>query len=52
MTDSQLIDLLQEGPVAISISSQDWNKYGSGVFKCSASAGVDHAVLLVGYTQS
>lgn len=52
MSDSQLIDLLQTSPVPISVSSQGWEKYASGVFKCSTVATVDHAVLLVGYTDT
>lgn len=31
LSDSQLIDLLQTGPIAISISSVGWENYGSGV---------------------
>lgn len=45
-----MIQLLQSGPVAISISSQGWLNYGSGIFQCTSNAQVDHAVLLVGYT--
>lgn len=52
LNDGDLINLLQSGPVAISISSSNWQSYGSGVFRCSTTAGVDHAVLLVGYTDS
>jgi len=52
LSDSQLIDLLQTGPIAISISSVGWENYGSGVFRCSSTSQVDHAVLLVGYTAS
>jgi C1A family cysteine protease len=33
----------------ISISAQNWENYGGGVFRCSSNAKVDHAVLLVGY---
>lgn len=50
--DSDLINLLQSGPVVISISADDWEKYSSGVFKCKANAQVNHGVLLVGYTDS
>lgn len=45
-----MINLLQTGPLAISISSDNWVGYGSGVFQCVSNAQVDHAVLLVGYT--
>lgn len=47
---SQLKDLLQDGPIAISLSADGWDYYGSGIFSCSPSASVNHAVLLVGYT--
>lgn len=52
LADDDLISLLQEGPVAISVASGGWETYSSGVFSCSLSAGVDHAVLLIGYTPS
>ena len=52
VSDSGLISLLQSGPVVISISADDWEKYSSGVFKCATTAQVNHAVLLVGYTDS
>ena len=44
--------MLMDEPVAISIASSGRYTYGSGVFSCSAGAAVDHAVLLVGYTDS
>jgi uncharacterized protein YvpB len=54
LSDSDLINLLQTSPVAISISAYGWEYYRSGVFKCGDSSflNVDHAVLLVGYTDS
>lgn len=36
--DSDLINLLQTGPMVVSISADDWEKYSSGVFKCKATA--------------
>jgi hypothetical protein len=48
--DSDLIGLLQQGPVAISVSSHNWEDYRSGVFRCGSGDRVNHAVLLVGYT--
>ena len=43
--------MLQDGPVAIIVSASDWQNYGSGVFSCSSDAEVNHAVLLIGYTE-
>ncbi len=45
-----MINLLQSGPVPIAISSDRWEQYSSGVFSCTSTAPVDHAVLLIGYT--
>ena len=42
--------LLQKEPVAISISAENWRDYKGGIFKCKADSKVDHAVLLIGYT--
>lgn len=50
LTDDDLIQLLQTGPVAIGISSKDWVLYKGGTFKCTPGSAIDHAVLLVGYT--
>jgi hypothetical protein len=47
-----LIALLQAGPVAISVDSTNWEFYGSGIFTCPGGLGVNHAVLLVGYTST
>lgn len=33
----------------ISISSNNWENYAGGLFRCSSTAKVDHAVLLVGF---
>jgi cathepsin L len=49
LSDDDLINLLQSSPVAISISSNRWEQYSSGVFSCRSSAAVGHAVLLIGY---
>ena len=45
-----MIELLQLGPVNVAVASAGWNLYDSGVFSCSGSVKIDHAVLLVGYT--
>ena len=50
MTDDEIIDELQTGPVAVALASDGWSSYSSGVFSCAYGAGVDHAVLIVGYT--
>ncbi len=47
--DSQIINLLQTGPVMIALSADNWEYYGGGTFSCQANAEVNHAVLLVGY---
>lgn len=49
LSDSELIRLLQKQPVAITISSENWNDYSTGIFNCHPTARIDHAVLLVGY---
>lgn len=48
--ENSLIRLLQKGPIAITISADNWEYYGGGVFSCPVSASVNHGVLLVGYT--
>lgn len=50
LSDGELIALLQIRPVAIAISSVGWENYGGGVFACGINPVIDHAVLLVGYT--
>lgn len=50
VTDSMLINLLQEGPVSVAVASAGWSSYSSGTITCSASATIDHAVLAIGYT--
>ncbi len=47
-----MVTLLQDGPLAIEISSDGWDTYSSGVFSCPSNANVDHAVLLIGYTDA
>lgn len=50
ISDSQLINLLQTGPVGVAVDSTGWGSYASGTITCSASGSVDHAVIAVGYT--
>jgi C1A family cysteine protease len=52
LADSELITLLQKGPVAVAVSSVGWDSYSSGVLSCSSSATVDHAVVAIGYTST
>ena len=49
LDDEEIIELLQKGPLVITISADGWNYYSSGVFSCSYDASRNHAVLLVGY---
>lgn len=39
------------GPLAIAIDSTDWEYYTGGIWKCNPNNDVNHAVLLVGYTE-
>lgn len=41
---------LQSGPVSVDVDASNWSGYKSGVLKCQ-SASINHAVLLVGYTE-
>jgi len=48
-----LMEAVAHGPVAVSVSADDWYLYRSGIFdSCNHSApDINHAVLLVGYGQ-
>jgi hypothetical protein len=50
MGAEELISLLQEGPVAVSVSGENWEDYKGGVFRCNTNDKINHAVLLIGYT--
>ena len=50
LEDEEIIELLQTGPLAITISANGWSSYSSGVFHCSYYASINHAVQLIGYT--
>ena len=52
LTDSEIIQLLQDGPLNIAVSSSGWSSYSSGTYSCGSLVSIDHAVLLVGYTPS
>ena len=32
LTDDEMIDLLQDGPIAVALASGGWSSYSSGVF--------------------
>ena len=50
LTETEVISLLQDGPLGISVSSTDaWYPYQSGIFSCNVNDRRNHAVLLVGY---
>ncbi len=50
LSDWDIIDLLQNGPVGVGVSATGWESYSSGTLSCSPGAAVNHAVVLVGYT--
>ena len=43
---------MQTSPIGITISSTGWVSYQGGVFSCPSNAEVNHAVLLIGYTET
>ena len=49
LTDSEIIDLLQEGPLSVTVSATGWSWYSSGIFECSEWDWLNHVVQLVGY---
>ena len=49
ISESQVITLLQGGPLAIYVAADGWEYYHSGIFRCNYWDRMDHAVLLVGY---
>ena len=50
LTGEEIKDLLTMGPLAIALSSTNWEYYAGGIWKCNSWDEVNHAVLLVGYT--
>ncbi len=42
--------MLQNGPVPVSISASGWENYAGGIYSCTKDAIVNHAVLVVGFT--
>lgn len=46
-----MIELLQDSPIAASVASGSWSDYTSGVFECLPEDAIDHAILIVGYTE-
>ena len=51
VTDTSLINFLQEDPIVVSACSDDWGNYVSGIFSCQSDCVIDHAALLVGYDE-
>ena len=49
ISDAKIIELLQDGPIAVAISATGWEDYGEGTLGCASWVPVNHAVLLVGY---
>ena len=50
VSEEQIVALLQEGPLVTTISADNWEYYGSGIFQCPSYAGINHVVMLTGYT--
>ena len=50
ISDDEIKELLLMGPLAIAVSATDWEYYSSGVWKCNSYDKINHAVLLVGWT--
>lgn len=50
LRDNDIKSLLTLGPLAIALSATNWEYYDRGIWRCSPSDKVNHAVLLVGYT--
>jgi hypothetical protein len=51
LSDSEIITLLANAPVAVDVYSSSWYSYSSGILSCTSSAvNADHVVELVGYT--
>ena len=51
LDDEEIIELLQTGPLAATISATGWSYYSGGIFECSSYASLNHVVQLVGYTE-
>jgi len=50
-SESALMEAVQHGPVAVSVTASDWSIYGHGIFDgCSTTRPIiNHAVVLMGY---
>ena len=59
LSTSELENLVQDFPLAIAVCSENWSYFdpssdygdGVGIYRCSTNCAVDHAVLLLGYTE-
>ena len=47
--EEEIVELLQEGPMVVTISATGWSSYTGGVFRCQPSDQLNHVVQLVGY---
>ena len=43
------MQVLQDGPAAISLCTDGWDPYKGGILSCPRNCKISHAVLLVGY---
>jgi len=43
---------VRRGPVAVGVDARSWAFYASGVLPCFNPIGIDHAVVVVGYTSA
>lgn len=41
---------VRKGPIAVGVAASSWSGYASGIYKCPSTGNVNHAVILVGYT--
>jgi cathepsin L len=39
---------LLSGPLSVCVDASKWSDYGSGIFKCSTTVRINHAVVIVG----
>jgi len=49
ISNANLKSLLVNSPVLASVDASDWSDYNSGVFSCSGTPSLDHAVEIIGY---
>ena len=47
---STLRTVVRKGPVSVGVAASGWGGYASGLYQCNPNNGINHAVMLVGYT--